>query len=71
MVDSLVKATPSICCGYCNYSNSRLSELGAEGRFNVPSTLGNNWVWRLGSFDLTPLVKEKIKRFTHIYGRNR
>ncbi|HEY8406291.1 MAG TPA: 4-alpha-glucanotransferase [Acholeplasma sp.] len=71
MVDSLVKATLQSVADTAIIPIQDYLELGAEGRFNVPSTLGNNWVWRLGSFDLTPLVKEKIKRFTHIYGRNR
>lgn len=44
-------------------------ELGSEARINAPSTLGNNWVWRLSKESLTLELSQKIKRFSKIYGR--
>ena len=43
--------------------------LGSEARMNTPSTVGNNWKWRLppGSYD--PALSEKLYRKTEIYGR--
>ena len=43
--------------------------LGSEGRFNIPSTLGGNWVWRLGNKAITKELEEKIYTYTKIYKR--
>ena len=45
--------------------------LGAEARINQPSTLGNNWQWRMerGMFDAA-LVR-KMAHITALYGRQR
>ena len=44
-------------------------ELGDEARFNIPSTLGGNWVWRMRKDDLTVSLAEKIKKWAKIYRR--
>ncbi|GKX67249.1 4-alpha-glucanotransferase [Inconstantimicrobium mannanitabidum] len=43
--------------------------LGNEARINVPSTLGNNWTWRLKEGLLTDKLAEKIYYITKTYGR--
>lgn len=43
--------------------------LGSEARINTPSTLGNNWTWRLKPSMLTQELAEKIKNITHISNR--
>ena len=43
--------------------------LGKEGRFNIPSTLGGNWVWRATDAMLTDELAEKICKFTKVYRR--
>lgn len=43
--------------------------LGAEARINIPSTLGDNWKWRLLSEQLTDELAEEILRMTKLYGR--
>lgn len=43
--------------------------VGAEGRINTPSTLGNNWHWRLLEDELTPVLASKIKELTYNFGR--
>ena len=43
--------------------------LGSEARFNIPSTLGGNWVWRLKTGQIDRMTRLKIKRFTKLYGR--
>lgn len=43
--------------------------LGKEARINTPSTLGNNWVWRMPSDALTQELADRIRRMTIIYGR--
>ena len=43
--------------------------LGTEARINVPSTLGNNWKWRMKNKDLPEELLEEIKRINQIYKR--
>lgn len=43
--------------------------LGAEARINEPSTLGDNWHWRLFKGELTEELAVEIKRLTGLYGR--
>lgn len=46
-------------------------ELGVEARFNVPSTLGNNWTWRLLPDQLTSKLKKRILDLTTLYNREK
>ena len=43
--------------------------LGDEARINMPSTLGNNWVWRMDYNSFNKEIIEKIKTLTKLYGR--
>lgn len=43
--------------------------LGGEARINLPSTLGGNWVWRMGADACTPQLAERIRAMTKLYGR--
>lgn len=43
--------------------------LGAQARINTPSTLGNNWKWRMKEGDFTEELAKKIKAMTKLYGR--
>lgn len=43
--------------------------LGAEARINTPSTLGNNWKWRMLEDEINDELAEKIRRMAKIYGR--
>lgn len=43
--------------------------LGSEARINTPSTLGNNWVWRLKQGEFTPELREKCRYMCNLYGR--
>ncbi len=38
-------------------------------RMNKPSTVGNNWKWRLTEKDLSEELKEEIRTITRRYGR--
>lgn len=40
-----------------------------SARINKPSTIGNNWCWRLGKEEFTEKLQEKIRRLTEVYGR--
>ncbi len=43
--------------------------LGDEARFNVPSTTGNNWVWRTVKGSWNNALAKKLYHFTMIYDR--
>ncbi|MDO5136441.1 MAG: 4-alpha-glucanotransferase [Eubacteriales bacterium] len=43
--------------------------LGGEARMNTPSTLGDNWKWRLKKGQISKEVLEKMRRMTKLYGR--
>ena len=43
--------------------------LGNEARINTPSTLGNNWKWRMCEGSFSKDITSKIKMLTKLYGR--
>ena len=43
--------------------------LGNEARINEPSTLGDNWKWRIKKGQLNEKTIEKIYKMTKLYGR--
>lgn len=43
--------------------------LGSEARINIPSTLGNNWKWRLKDGQLDDELAVRIREMTKLYGR--
>ena len=42
--------------------------LGAEARINTPSTLGENWKWRLKKGQCSQELAEHIRTMTRLYG---
>lgn len=43
--------------------------LGAEARINTPSTLGNNWKWRMSEGALSKELLDRIYKITKLYSR--
>ncbi|MCH5340152.1 MAG: 4-alpha-glucanotransferase [Acetatifactor sp.] len=43
--------------------------LGAEARINTPSTLGDNWKWRMKQGAFTEELAEKMRNMAKLYGR--
>lgn len=43
--------------------------LGKEARINIPSTLGNNWKWRLYKDEIGKGLIKRIRDITKLYGR--
>lgn len=43
--------------------------LGSEARINTPSTLGDNWKWRMKKGQFTEELAKKMRRLVRIYGR--
>lgn len=44
-------------------------ELDNTARINIPSTLGENWKWRMDSDMLTHKLAKKMRKMTRLYGR--
>ena len=45
-------------------------DLGSEARMNTPSTMGNNWNWRLKSMELlNDELASKLLKITKMYSR--
>ncbi len=44
-------------------------ELDNAARINVPSTLGENWKWRMKADALTDKLAKRIRKMTQLYGR--
>ena len=44
--------------------------IGSEGRMNTPSTLGNNWAWRMKTQHFDKTKAEWLKKNAHLYARN-
>ena len=44
-------------------------DLGNEARINMPSTLGDNWKWRISEGSYDEKLSDKIYRYTKMYGR--
>jgi len=45
--------------------------LGPQARMNTPSTVGNNWMWRMKRGAASPWLAKKIRRIAKLYGRTR
>ncbi|HIY19116.1 MAG TPA: 4-alpha-glucanotransferase [Candidatus Blautia avistercoris] len=43
--------------------------LGAEARMNTPSTLGDNWKWRMKKGQLSREIIERMRLLARLYGR--
>ena len=44
--------------------------LGSEARINIPSTLGNNWKWRMRKGACTEELAWRVRDMAGLYGRN-
>ena len=70
-VNALVKETLKSVSRIAIIPMQDYLELGSEARMNIPSTLGNNWQWRLDKKYKTKEVTNKIAYFTKITSRER
>ena len=43
--------------------------LGSEARINIPSTLGNNWKWRMKKGACTEELAGRVRELAWLYGR--
>ncbi len=67
---AMIKAAMSSVADTCILTMADLLGLGAEGRINTPSTLGNNWQWRIKGECINPWLAEILAENTVLYGRS-
>ena len=65
----LIRLAQSSVADTCIIPMQDYLELGNAARINLPSTLGNNWVWRMNREALTDVLADKIHDMTATYGR--
>ncbi len=63
---SLLLRSPARCC---IIPMQDWLELGSEARMNTPSTVGENWKWRMRSEDMSIALCSRIRRMTQLCGR--
>lgn len=69
-VDRLIRAGLSSVADTCIIPMQDYLELGGEARMNFPSTLGNNWKWRMDRDMISSAYAERIYKLCKLYGRS-
>ena len=65
-----------IRAGYASVANTVIFQmqdllgLDNSARINTPSTLGQNWRWRLAPGQVPPELAENLRRMMKLYGRH-
>ena len=67
---SMMSAALASVADTCILTAQDVCGLGGEARMNVPSTVGDNWSWRLVAEQLTPQATAWLAENTRLYGRN-
>ena len=66
---SMIRAAMSSVADRCVIPVQDYLCLGNEARINEPSTLGDNWKWRMKKGQLNETIIQKIYKMTKLYGR--
>lgn len=69
LTDSVIKLAMSSVSKLCIIPMQDYLGLGKEARINMPSTLGNNWIYRFSDGVFTDDLAKKIRVITKDYGR--
>ena len=66
---AFVKLAMSTVSSLCIIPMQDWLALGGEARINYPSTLGNNWVWKMKRGAFTKKLAKEIRYITKLYAR--
>ena len=66
---SMIRAAMSSVADRCVIPVQDYLCFGNEARINAPSTLGDNWKWRMKKGQLNETIIQKIYKMTKLYGR--
>lgn len=69
LTDRMIRLAHGCVANTCIIPLQDYLHLDNQARINKPSTLGNNWVWRMNIEDLSPELAEQIGKLTKTYGR--
>ena len=67
----MIRGIYSSVSDYAIVTMQDLLDKDATSRMNVPSTVGENWEWRMLAEDLTDERKEFLEKITVRYSRER
>lgn len=67
---AMIKSAMSSVADTCIITMADLLGLDSSGRINTPSTLGDNWSWRVKGECINDWLANILKENTEIYGRN-
>ncbi len=70
MVRELIRTALMSVAVFAIFPLQDLFAIGSEGRMNTPSTLGNNWSWRMQTKHFDTDAAKWIDKYSHMYGRN-
>ena len=65
----MIAAAMSSRADYCIIPAQDYLGLDEQGRINTPSTVGQNWKWRMKKKAFNKSLIKKIKKMTKVYGR--
>lgn len=66
---AMIKAAMSSVADICIITMADLLGLDSDGRINTPSTLGDNWCWRIRPECINDWLSNILKENTILYGR--
>lgn len=69
LVDEIIRMAQSSTAELCVIPIQDYLGLDNDARMNTPSTLGDNWKWRVTPEQLNKELIEKIRKYTVLYGR--
>ena len=67
--DTVIRALCSSVADTAILRMQDILKLGADARINFPSTLGNNWKWRMVKNEYNARQAKELKNMMSLYGR--
>ena len=68
-VEAMIRTAMMSVADTCIIPLQDYLNLGSEARINTPSTLGDNWKWRVSSDVFTKQLSEKLLEYARFYAR--
>jgi 4-alpha-glucanotransferase len=69
VVDGVVRSALSSPADLAVIPMQDYLRLDDSARINIPSTLGNNWIWRMRESAMNSMLSERIAKETTLYRR--
>lgn len=69
IAEAIIRLSMASVAKICIVPIQEFLGLSEEARINKPSTMGDNWKWRMSEGAFTEEIALKIKRMTWLYGR--